>query len=211
MSLERKQLPLRARVAAIVALGGAAALAACGGKAEKADNPAETPTTGPSPTRTAEPTPTPTAAPTIEPTQVPTSEPTVEIEIPTAEQVKEYYRNAYAQLDSTTLASLPENQTLANFERLFNQCVQGGQDPTIDAVAAINGCAGAARNVLEIPGSNEIGEFVQANAALGLYTIDLANNMFYEQEGRFDPRGTEQDFTDYLDTVVDRSFPHLPK
>lgn len=78
---ERNRIPLRARIAAIVALGGAAALAACGGKSEGGVKTTPTqPANSPVATETIAPTPTtkPTEAPTLEPTPTPEPIPTQE-------------------------------------------------------------------------------------------------------------------------------------
>ena len=97
MNQERKQIPFRAKVAAILALAPAALWAACGGKGETSNSPSESPTIGPSPERTIEPTlnPTAIASPTVRPpeptptattAETPTIVPTPEL-LPTTQEV----------------------------------------------------------------------------------------------------------------------------
>lgn len=68
---ERNRIPLKAKIAAIVALGGAAALAACGGKGNSEEPSPTQPDHSPVATeRIPNPTAVPTEAPTVEPKPV---------------------------------------------------------------------------------------------------------------------------------------------
>lgn len=176
MNQERKQIPLRAKVAAIVALGGAAALAACGGKGEKADNPAETPTTGPSPTRTVEPTPTPTAIPTIEPTPEPTR--FVPKKLSEAEYIHTDYETVLDSLignsatdtkgvfelhpDANNVVDDGGNQlTQGRLENNLSRCQSGGDDPRTIELDRTHGCSSLTYRALVIYQKTGYEEFYQ--------------------------------------------------
>ena len=210
MNQERKQIPLRAKVAVMVTLGSAAALVACGGKAEKTNNPEITPTIGSSPTRTVE-NPTLTATPIVVSTEIPTAAPT---EIPTEtpptfEELLGSYRTAYSKLDSATLASLHENETFSNIERLLRTCNEENIPPEASyASFVISGCTSILQDIGDIPGAEDIEEFHQARELLTSFVvakIDSLNerHMFPDDQGKPTVSLSHEELEEYKLAIID--------
>lgn len=165
--------------------------------------------TSPVATETIAPTPSPvlTEAPTVAPTEVPTETP------PTFEELLGSYRTAYSKLDSATLASLPQNATLADIERNLRTCNEENiPDSASYASFVIGGCTIIPQNIGDIPGAEDIEEFHQARELLTSFAgakIDSLNerHMFPDDQGKPTVSVSQKELEEYKQAIIDQINP----
>lgn len=174
---ERNRIPLKAKIAAIVALGSAAALAACGGKSEGEVKTTPTqPANSPVATKTITiPTEVSTEAPTIEPTKPPIKKlaeaefapTTFEVVLASVDNAFELYPDAgelHFMGGDTPL-------TRENFNRNLELCKSGDQSNPYPVTGRISGCLNLTERLYYIYREKGYAEFYQASVNAANYFL----------------------------------------
>ncbi len=167
------------------------------------------PSEAPQPTDTGANTQTPVATETIKATRPPTETPRPTP--PTSEEVLRLYRDAYSQLDSNTVNSLPIQATLGEIEILLSGCDEQNSVISPDSpnfgIAVSNTCGHVARNADQVPGSAKLEKFILARNELKLFTGAKMDSLYQRGKFRFSQGEYDLFKQDLLDNYFGKNLP----